>query len=124
MIAVLLLSLVLAQEPPEASELFKQRQEDLVAMAGRLGSLHRLSQVCGGYRDMTLFRDNMLAIVEGERPHAATREAMIKAFNTRYSETADLHSSCSRDAEYALREEALAALAITERLSRGMPPET
>lgn len=109
---------------PEAADAFRGRQDDLVLLAGKLGSLHRLNQVCPSYGSLTVFRDRMQDVVEGERPIRATREAMIEAFNLAYNETARLHAACGSEASAAMRRDALEALAVTERLSRAMstPP--
>ncbi|MEM9837807.1 MAG: TIGR02301 family protein [Pseudomonadota bacterium] len=124
MLAAAFLFLAAAQaDVPEAADAFRSRQDDLVLLARKLGSLHRLNQVCPSYDSMTLFRDRMQEVVEGEKPIRATREAMIEAFNLSYNETARLYAACSSDAGAAMRREALEALAVTERLSGEMSRE-
>lgn len=122
--SLMLAALAAADTPPEARRLFETRQTDLVLLADRLGGLHRLNQVCPDYGNITVFRDSMRAVIEGERPVRTTREAMIKAFNEAYADMANRHGTCSADAEAAFRREARAAAAIVDRLSRGMgdPP--
>lgn len=117
--AVLFLSLAQA-DLPEAKDHFTARQADLVQLAAKLGSLHRLSQVCPSYGNVAVFRDRMREVVEGERPLRATREAMIEAFNQQYTATSERHFACGSDAQASFRNQAVDTLAITERLARGM----
>jgi uncharacterized protein (TIGR02301 family) len=122
MMIALLAALFLQQTPPStaphASEVFERRQEDLVLLAARLGSLHRLNQVCPSYGSITIFRDRMKEVVEVERPPRMTREAMIASFNDGYRGMTDRHMVCSPAAEEDFSRAALSALSITERLSR------
>ena len=107
-------------ELPEAKDTFTARQEDLVLLAAKLGSLHRLSQVCPSYGDVAVFRDRMREVVQGERPIRATREAMIEAFNQQYTATSERHFACGSEAQASFRNAAVDTLAITERLAKGM----
>lgn len=119
MIGLLATLMLLQATPlaPEAKDVFEARQEDLILLAGRLGGLHRLSQVCAGYGNIAIFRERMKEIIDGESPPRATRESMIDAFNDRYRSMSGSHFTCSRAAEADFREEALAALSLTQRLS-------
>ncbi|GGY50082.1 TIGR02301 family protein [Parvularcula lutaonensis] len=119
----LLAALALAQaEPiaPEAKDVFEQRQGDLIALAGKLGGLHRLSQVCASYGNIAVFRDRMKELIDGERPPRDTREAMIAQFNASYRTMSGAHFTCSRRAETDFRREASDALRISERLSASL----
>jgi len=121
MIAAALLFLAATQgDLPEAKDHFRERQDDLILLAAKLGSLHRLSQVCPSYGNVAVFRDRMREVVQGERPIRATREAMIEAFNQQYTATAERHFACGTDAKTAFRSEAVETLAVSDRLSRGM----
>ncbi|MEE4210511.1 MAG: TIGR02301 family protein [Parvularcula sp.] len=112
------LLLTLQTPPPEARQVFLQRQDDLITLAAKLGMLHRLDQLCSpGYRQ-GMFREHMKAVVEGERPVRATREAMIDSFNQSFRSMADIHLTCSYEAQADMRREAAIALQITDRLSR------
>ena len=125
MIAAALLALALQAGVPEASDVFRQRQDDLILLSRKLGTLHRLDQVCPGGREAGVFRDRMQDVVEGERPIRATREAMIDAFNLAYNETALVHAACGGEAMGTLRREVTEALRLIERLSAGMgQPQT
>jgi uncharacterized protein (TIGR02301 family) len=104
--------------PPDARDVFLNRQDDLIALASKLGMLHRLDQLCAtGYRP-GLYREHMKAVVEGEQPMRATREAMIAAFNQSFRAMTEIHMTCSYEAREDMRREASVALAITDRLSR------
>jgi uncharacterized protein (TIGR02301 family) len=121
MLKLLAIALLLQTAPstaPNASEVFERRQEDLVLLAARLGSLHRLNQVCPGYGSITVFRDRMKEMVDAERPPRMTREAMIAGFNDSYRQMSSRHLTCSPAAEDDFSRAALSALSITERLSR------
>ncbi|MEM1380543.1 MAG: TIGR02301 family protein [Pseudomonadota bacterium] len=121
MLTAALLFLAAAQaDVPEARDAFRARQDDLILLAGSLGTLHRLNQVCPGYGNVAVFRDRMQEVVNGERPIRATREAMIEAFNGGYNAAAQQHVTCGRAAETDLRQEALNALSLVERLSAEM----
>ncbi len=105
-----------AQAIPEAAEAFEQRQQDLVTLAGHLGTLHRLRQVCYPDESPELFRRRLMTLIPLEVPMGATRVRMIDAFNTQYRDTSREHATCGRQArqDYALAAEA--ALGVTERL--------
>ena len=101
---------------PEAAEAFRDRQRDLVALAGHLGALHRLRQVCYVEESPDLFRLRMMALVPLEMPMGATRLDMISAFNAGYRQASGLHAICGREARAAYAAEAERALGVTERL--------
>ena len=101
---------------PEAAEAFAQRQADLVALAGMLGELHRLRQVCYVEEGPDLFRQRMMSIVPLEMPMGATRLDMISAFNAGYRAASSQHAICGREARAAYSRTAERALVVTERL--------
>lgn len=105
-----------AQAVPEAAERFEARQRDLVALAGKLGQLHRLRQVCYPRSDPDLFRERLLTLIPLEAPPGGTRLDMVDAFNAGYREAAALHLTCSGAARADYQREAELALAVTERL--------
>ena len=101
---------------PEAAEYFRQRQEDLVALARHLGGLHRLRQVCYPEDSPDLFRRRLLALVPLEAPMGGTRLDMVAGFNAGYREASNAHGFCGDEARAAYAGEAEAALAVVERL--------
>ena len=101
---------------PEAAEAFAQRQADLVTLAGHLGELHRLRQVCYVEEGPDLFRQRMMSIVPLEMPMGATRLDMISAFNAGYRAASGQHAICGREARAAYSRTAERALGVTERL--------
>ena len=101
---------------PEAAEAFAERQRDLVALAGHLGTLHRLRQVCYVEENPDLFRLRMMTLVPLEMPMGATRLDMISAFNAGYRQASARHAICGREARAAYAREAERALVVTERL--------
>nr|WP_246408468.1 TIGR02301 family protein [Parvularcula dongshanensis] len=101
---------------PEAEEAFAARQADLVSLAGSLGTLHRLRQLCDEGEDPDLFRTRLMALIPLEVPVAATRAEMIAAFNAAYREASQEHAICGPEAEALYAEEGERALAVTERL--------
>ena len=101
---------------PEAAAAFEERQRDLVALAGHLGTLHRLRQVCYVEENPDLFRWRMRSLVPLEMPMGATRLDMISAFNAGYRDATALHAICGREARAAYAAEAERALVVTERL--------
>ena len=101
---------------PEAKETFEARQRDLVTLAGHLGTLHRLRQVCFVEQNPDLFRLRMMTLVPLEMPVGATRLDMISAFNAGYRGASSLHAICGREARAAYAQEAERALVVTERL--------
>lgn len=102
--------------PPDAREYFLRRQTEMVTLAGHLGALHRLHQLCGnGSSDK--FRDHMREIIPLESPLEGTRLDMISAFNEGYRGMSDLHLSCGPEAESDYRRRANQALQATNRLS-------
>ena len=101
---------------PEAAEAFQNRQRDLVALAGHLGALHRLRQVCYVEESPDLFRLRMMTLVPLEMPMGATRLDMISAFNAGYRAASGEHAICGREARAAYAREAERALGVTERL--------
>lgn len=101
---------------PEAKAAFEARQRDLVALAGHLGALHRLRQVCYVAENPDLFRARMMTLVPLEMPMGGTRLDMISAFNAGYRSASSLHTICGREARAAYAAEAERALAVTERL--------
>ena len=115
-IAVLALTGTHADAQPEAGTVFAQRQADLVALAGHLGGLHRLRQVCHPEEDPDRYRDRLMAIIPVEVPKGSTRLDMIAAFNAGYRAKASEHAICGREARSATSAEAEAALIVTERL--------
>lgn len=122
MLALLALLLAFQADPepstaPDAKAVFQKRQEDLITLAGALGGLHRLNQLCPGYGRISIFRDRMKEIIDGERPPRDTREQMIANFNTGYRRMTRLHFTCSAQAEADFKSEAIAAYSVSERLS-------
>lgn len=120
MIAAILLLLVQdlpVSNAPEAKAVFEARQNDLVELSARLGGLHRLNQLCPGYGRVSVFRDRMQEIIDGERPPRETRDAMVENFNGGFRRMANRHLTCSFDAEQDFQVEAMSALSITERLA-------
>lgn len=105
-----------AQDVPEAAAAFAQRQADLVALAGHLGELHRLRQLCFADENPDLFRRRMMALVPLEVPAEATRKDMIAAFNEGYRAGAGDHAICGQAARADYREASEEALGVTERL--------
>ena len=105
-----------AQAQPEAADAFGTRQADLVALAGHLGGLHRLRQVCHPEEEPDMFRRRLMAIIPLEVPKGSTRLDMISGFNAGYRAAASAHVICGREARAAYAAEAEAALAVTERL--------
>ena len=106
-----------SSDAPEAAAVFEARQDDLISLAGKLGMLHRLNQLCPEqYQSSTVYRDHMIDIIEGESPPRLTRESMINAFNQSFRQISAIHRTCSRRAEDDFRREALATLTITDRL--------
>lgn len=101
---------------PDAREAFEARQQDLVALARHLGTLHRLRQVCYVEDNPDLFRVRMMTLVPLEMPVGATRLDMISAFNAGYRSASAVHAICGREARAAYAREAERALAVTERL--------
>ncbi|WP_370339005.1 TIGR02301 family protein [Parvularcula marina] len=100
----------------EAQESFESRQRDLVALAGHLGMLHRLHQLCGdGYRE-GLYRVRMQQIVELEVPMGSTRLDMVAAFNSAYRDASRDYLACGVDAQTLYESEAKQALLVVERL--------
>lgn len=123
MIAALAL-LLAAQDvstAPDAKSVFESRQTDLQILARHLGGLHRLNQICPSYGRVSIFRDRMREIIDGEKPPRETREGMISRFNDGYREMTRLHYSCDYNAESDFRSEALNALSVSERLSGPLP---
>lgn len=106
---------------PEALLVFQSREQDLVTLAGQLGRLHRLNQICPGYGSITVFRDRMKDVIDGERPRRETREGMISNFNQGYRDMTEAHFACSAQAEADFRNEAIIALSLSERLSAPLP---
>ncbi|MCQ8184813.1 TIGR02301 family protein [Parvularcula maris] len=118
----LLAALFLAQQPPvsdapAAADVYGRRQQDLILLAARLGSLHRLNQVCPSYGQITVFRDRMMEVVDVERPPRDTKEAMIAGFNDGYRQMTERHMTCSLEAEEDFTRAALSALSISDRLA-------
>ena len=115
--ALALLALAVpARAQPEAAAAFEARQADLVALAERLGALHRLQQVCNPEEDPDRFREDLMAIIPLEVPRASTRTEMIDAFNAGYRDATSAHVICGREARRAYAAEAERALVVTERL--------
>lgn len=109
--------LAVAQDIPEASAAFADRQADLVELSRSLGNLHRLHQVCGDAYNPDLFRNRMKEFVPLEAPMARTREDMIAAFNEGYRNASDLYFTCNRDTREAYKAAAADAQIVTERLA-------
>ncbi|MEM9232776.1 MAG: TIGR02301 family protein [Pseudomonadota bacterium] len=111
------ISPVAAQRAPvDARENFEARQRDLVSLAGHLGSLHRLQQICGsGYRP-ELYRNRMQDVVELEVPMGSTRLDMIAAFNSSYRDMSRAYLACGDAARATFETEAQQALRVVERL--------
>jgi len=105
-----------AKDPIEASEAFEQRQRDLVSLAGYLGQLHRLHQVCGDPYNSNLFRNRMKEVVPLESPMGSTRLDMIAAFNEGYREASALYSACDDEVQSIYEKTAERALVVTDRL--------
>ena len=105
-----------AAQPVDAKESFDRRQEDLVALAGHLGTLHRLQQVCGGGYESNLYRNRIQQVIRAEEPMGATRLDMIAAFNSAYRNSSRQFLACDAIAEDLQVEEARKALRIVDRL--------
>lgn len=101
---------------PDAREVFEERQDDLIFLAGKLGGLHRLSQLCEG-EGAGVFRIRMQELLELEKPPRDTRAAMIAQFNHNYRQMAELHLFCGNEAIEDMAGEATVALSITDRIS-------
>ena len=101
---------------PEAAEAFGDRQADLVLLAARLGTLHRLHQVCHPEEEADKFRRALMGIIPLEVPKGSTRLDMISAFNGGYRDAASQHAICGREARADYAGAAEAALVVTERL--------
>ena len=106
----------MASAQPEAAESFGERQADLVLLASRLGTLHRLHQVCHPEEEADKFRRALMGIIPLEVPKGSTRLDMVSAFNGGYRDAASAHAICGREARAAYAAEAEAALMVTERL--------
>lgn len=115
----LLAALFLMTQPiaPEALEVFESRETDLITLSSQLGRLHRLNQVCPSSGNITVYRERMKEIIDGERPRRETRESMIAHFNQGYRDMTELHFTCSNRAEADFRNQAMRALWISERLA-------
>ena len=105
-----------AQAPVDAKTAFTERQADLVALAGHLGALHRLRQLCAYTENVDLFRNRMRELVPLEAPMGRTRLDMIAAFNEQYRSQSTAHLTCSDEARTTYETEAAAALTVTNRL--------
>ncbi len=113
-----------AQAPVDAKTAFTERQADLIALAGHLGALHRLRQLCAYNDNVDLFRNRMRELVPLEAPMGRTRLDMIAAFNEHYRRESEAHITCSDAARTTYEAEASAALTVTERLYAPFPNRT
>lgn len=106
----------------DAKTAFDQRQVDLVTLAGHLGALHRLRQICAYHENADLFRNRMREIVPLEAPMGRTRLDMISAFNQQYRSQSRAHLTCGDEAWASYERQAQAALRVTKRLEAPFGP--
>ena len=103
-------------QPMDAQQSFEGRQHDLVTLAGHLGTLHRLQQVCGGGYDTNRYRNRIQQVIRAEEPMGATRLDMIAAFNSAYRNSSRQFLACDAITQDLQVEEARKALRIVDRL--------
>lgn len=103
-------------KPVDAKDAFDTRQQDLVSLAGHLGALHRLHQICGPGSRPDLYRSRMQQVVRMEAPMGSTRLDMVAAFNSSYRDMSRAYLACGDGAQDTFIAEARTTLRIVERL--------
>lgn len=95
-----------ANSPPYESQLLK--------LAETLGSLHYLSNLCGG--KTPVWRDKMNMLLTTEKVDTARRKVLIAGFNNSYRSFADNYNQCTEQALKAIQRFKTQGDKITEGL--------
>lgn len=75
-------------------------ENQMIQLAGTLGSLHYLSTLCGD--KTSLWRDQMNELLTVEKADETRRKNLISAFNNNYRSYADNYSQCTAQALKAI----------------------
>lgn len=97
----------LAQEPGYRA--------DLLRLAELMGSLGHLETVCGD-PDAGVWRDQMSSLVAAQAMPAEERRDYVGAFNRGYETFANIHRSCTAQAQFAIERYLAEGVVITDRL--------
>lgn len=98
----LLIALALAAAAPVAlaQDRSPVQRQALVDLAYVLGEAHALRQVCHGRQDQ-YWRDQMIGLVDTERPDAAMERRLRETFNTGFVTRQGEFPSCTPEAQRA-----------------------
>jgi len=89
-------------------------ENQMIQLAGTLGSLHYLSNLCGD--KTSLWRDQMNELLTAEKADETRRKNLVSAFNNNYRSYADNYSQCTDQALKAIDRFKLQG----EKLSEGL----
>jgi len=97
---------------------YRQRQQDLAALAGVFGDLHHIRRQCEPRAEADVWRERMKTLIDLEAPLPDARQAMITAFNRAYGAARRRYPVCNRRArDYAAAQSERAEI-IVARLVR------
>ena len=96
---------------------YRQRQQDLAALAGIFGDLHAIRRQCEPRAEADVWRERMKTLIELEAPLPDARQDMIAAFNRSYRAAQRRHPLCNRRARDAAAAQAARAETLVARLT-------
>ena len=95
-------------------------EAELLRLAEILGAIHFLDSLCG-YSDTPPWREEMLKLIEAEKPSTHRRAALINAFNRGFRQFAQIYRRCTTPARLLrgryVAEGATISTTITRRYS-------
>ena len=96
---------------------YRQRQQDLTALAAIFGDLHHIRRDCAPRAEADVWRERMKTLIDLEAPLPDARQEMIAAFNRAYRAAQRRYPVCNRRARDYAASQALRAEAIVARLT-------
>ena len=101
-------------------EAYKQRQQDLFALAELFGELHHLRRTCDPGFEADVWRERMKKLIDLEEPQTSEREAMVQQFNKGYRTAQSRHPSCDRRARDYAAARAAQGDVVVDRLANAL----
>ena len=83
-----------AQPAPQPTLLPPAYDEEMMRLAGILGSLHYLRELCGA-KEGQLWRERMQELLEKEEPTAERRARLVARFNGGYRAWREIYRECT-----------------------------